>query len=42
MELFDIFSDLILRKNLNLNLKQVFNNEFSSKQLLTRQYIRKN
>ena len=41
MELFDIFSDLILRKNLNLNLKQVFNNEFSSKQLLTRQYIRK-
>ena len=41
MELIDIFSDLILRKNIRMRLKQVFNNEFSSKQLLTRQYIRK-
>ena len=41
MELFDIFSTVILKNNITLSLKNVFNNEFSSKQLLTRQYIRR-
>lgn len=41
MELFDIFSNVILKNKITLSLKNVFNNEFSSKQLLTRQYIRR-
>lgn len=41
MDLFDIFSKVILKNKITLSLKNVFNNEFSSKQLLTRQYIRR-
>lgn len=41
IELFDIFTRIIIKKEIRLGLKEVFNVDFASKQLLTRQYIRK-
>ena len=41
IELFDLFTMNIIKKNVDMNLKDVFNPDFSSKQLLTRQYIRR-
>ena len=41
MELFDLFTSIIIKKQIKLGLKEVFNVDFASKQLLTRQYIRK-
>ena len=41
IELFDLFTKTILSKNVKLGIKDIFNHEFSSKQLLTRQYVRK-
>lgn len=40
-EIIDLYFYLILKKNIRMRLKDVFNHEFSSKQLLTRQYVRK-
>lgn len=40
-EIIDLYFYLILKKNIRLRLKDIFNHEFSSKQLLTRQYVRK-
>ena len=40
-EIVDLFFNIILKKNIRMRLKDIFSHEFSSKQLLTRQYIRK-
>ena len=40
-EIIDLYFYLILKKNIRMRLKDIFNHEFSSKQLLTRQYVRK-
>ena len=40
-EIINLYFYLILKKNIRMRLKDVFNHEFSSKQLLTRQYVRK-
>ena len=40
-EIIDLYFYLILKKNIRIRLKDIFNHEFSSKQLLTRQYVRK-
>lgn len=41
VEKFDILINFIIKKNIRLNIREIFNNEFASKQMLTRQYIRK-